>query len=72
MTVPKQNGREEAGAWRRLHFSKMILCAEQTTETNQKCRPKKSHLVFCGQWFEDGVNLNPPLPTVSSAPAPMV
>jgi hypothetical protein len=31
MTGPKENGREEAGALRRLLFSKKVLCAEQTT-----------------------------------------
>ncbi|MCW5553120.1 MAG: hypothetical protein KIS67_13290 [Verrucomicrobiae bacterium] len=57
--MPKENGREEAGAWRRLLFSKRVLCAEQTTTKNQRCRPKESHLIFCGQWFEDGVHLMP-------------
>ena len=60
MTLPKQNGREEAGALRRLLFSKLILCAEQSNRNKQKCRPEKSHLILCGQWFEDGVHLKKP------------
>ena len=70
MTRPKQNGREEAGAGRRLLFSKTILCAEQSNRNKQKCRPKKSHLIFCGQWFEDGVQLKTPLPKDFGPPIP--
>ncbi len=57
MTVPKENGRAEAGALRRLLFSKRILCAEQRSTKHDSCRPKGSHLIFCAQWFENGVNL---------------
>lgn len=45
MTGPKQNGREEAGAGRRLLFSKMILCAEQTTETTKNA-DLRNHTLF--------------------------
>jgi len=24
---------------------------------NEQCRPKESHLIFCAQWFENGINL---------------
>jgi hypothetical protein len=25
---------------------------------NEPCRPKESHLIFCAQWFEKGINLS--------------
>jgi hypothetical protein len=48
----------------------MIRCAEQTAKTNQQCRPKKSHLIFCGPWFEDGVQLRPSIQPVPAAGHP--
>jgi hypothetical protein len=41
---------------RRLLFAKMVLCAEQTRE-KRAMQTQTSHLIFCAQWFENGVNL---------------
>jgi hypothetical protein len=58
MTTTETKREREARRQRRLLFSKMILCAEQSNRNKQICRPNKSHLPFCGQWFEDGVHFS--------------